>query len=182
MKKLIAATGVLLLTGCSMLPTQAPSATVEAITGEQLLSMSKDRVTLNYKGSGSASRSGKGWSIPDAAKIKSDSDSFKLKNSAGTTQWKVKFSDKVKILQGEETVLCEITTPEPNRFKTKRPEGTELGTARADDGGTRLQEGSDTNIARSKQKPSAAMAAMFCTDVPADARAVIIGELAQRGR
>lgn len=186
------AAGALAVSGCSVLsPAPAPPAapapaggglTATSSAGVTLLTVGGDRVELHHRGDATVSRSGKGWSIPEAAKISADSDSVKLKDAAGATTWKVKLGDKVKVLRGEDAVVCEISSPEGGRFKAKAASGAELGTARSDGGGARLQEGTDTTIGTASAPATTSLAALFCTDVPAGPRAVVIGELVARGR
>ncbi|GAB3623667.1 hypothetical protein GCM10027418_17510 [Mariniluteicoccus endophyticus] len=194
MKKLLVLVLPLVMAGCgtTLVPTKEKDttsqsgSTIEAVdaSGRTLVKVSGKSAEIHLEGDATVSKRGKGWSVPEAAKISADADAFKLKDAGGTTMWKIKTSDdKTKVLRGEEDVRCEITTPEPNRFKAKSPSGTELGTARpGDSGGTRLQRGADSDIGTSTAAPSAALAAMFCTEVPAGPRAVIIAELASRGK
>lgn len=195
MKRLVWLAIPLLMVGCSQADKPAKTneggqsgvtetAAVPTATdknGKQMLSGSGTAVELHHRGDASVSASGKGWSIPEAAKISADSDAFKLKDSSGTTQWKVKMTDKVKILKGEETVTCEISSPETGRFKAKNGSGLELGQVRSEGSGSKIQE-ADATIGSSPQAPTASLAAMLCGDVPAGPRAVIIAELAKRGR
>lgn len=184
------AAGALALSGCSVLSpaptrpaTTAPAGggvTATSSAGATLLAVGGDRVELHHRGDATVTRSGKGWSIPEAAKISADGDSIKLKDAGGATTWKVKLDDKVKVLRGEDAVVCEISSPEAGRFKAKSAAGAELGTARSEGGATRLQEGADTTLATAPAAPS--LAALFCTDIPAGPRAVLVGELAARGR
>lgn len=193
MKKLLVLVLPLVVAGCgtTLVPTKEDTtsqsgSTIEAVdaSGRTLVKVSGKSAEVHLGGDATVSKQGKGWSVPEATKISADADAFKLKDAGGTTMWKVKTKDdKTKVLRGEEDVRCEITTPEPGRFKAKSASGAELGTARpGDGGGTRLQQGADTNIGTSTAAPSAALAAMFCTEVPAGPRAVIIAELASRGK
>lgn len=153
--------------------------------GRPLLSVSIDRsaAEVHLAGDAAVQTTPKGWSITAADTLTADRDTIKLKNPAGATTWKVRIGETTTILSGDDDVVCEVTTADTNRYRTRSSTGAELGGVRPDfAGGTRLQQGTGTDLGTSSASPSRAQAALLCTDVPAGPRAVIIAELTRRGK
>lgn len=120
------------------------------------------------------------------AEVKFADDGFKLKGADGVLRWKVKYhEDRVKVSADEDQKdALELRSEPDGRVKVKRGE-QELAEVRLDAARTTATvkaAGTETTCTLSGPLPRLAYGVLALKDVPAQDRAVLMGELVAAGK
>jgi len=122
---------------------------------------------------------------PLIAEVKADNDAFKIRSADGKLLWKVKLAaDKIKISDNEENLNPYVLKLRDDGWKVEENESS-IGEVKfyADRGKIKVKDGGDAELFESNgDRPSAMYGVMLMKRIPETERAIIMAELAARGR